>query len=120
MDERAVEDNQKWDDQFHDLKQTLPLLSEGTSPNPLPLDMNSIPSTPSENKTFGMQVASDGDLLDAVLPEATPAVQRQVETPSKAQLNSTEVLPKPVLHAKLQTRSYSLNLHRKPRAPTGI
>ena len=120
LDESAVEDNQKWDDQFHDLKQTLPLLSEGSSPNPLPLDMNSIRPTSSENKTFGMQVASDGDLLDAELPEATPAVQIQIETSPKAQLKSAEVLPKPIVHVKRQTRSYSMDSRRKPRVSTGI
>ena len=119
LDENSVEDKQKWDDEFHDLKQTPPFLSEKSSPDCLPLDIDSIRSTASENKMHGMQVASDDHLLDAELSKVTPAVQGQIETPPKIQLNRMEVAPKP-LYVKRQAQSSSLHLHRKLQAPTGI
>ena len=120
QDESAAEDNQKWDDQFHDLRQTLPLLSEGTSPGSLPLDADSIRSAFSESKMFGMQVDSEGDLLNDELPEAalTPPVEKQVEPSAKTQLSATEV-PLKLLNMKRQGHSSTLHLRKKPQAPTG-
>ena len=112
LDESSVEDKQKWDDEFHDLEQTLPFLSERSSPDSLPQ------STSSETKKFGMQAASDDDLLEAGLPKVTPAVQTKTEPPPKIQLSSMEVPPKP-LYVKKQAQSSSLHPHRKLPAPTG-
>ena len=120
LDKSAVEDNQEWDDQFHNLRQTLPLLFEGSASKSIPLHDDSIRSTSSENKMFGMQVASDEDLLDAELLEATPSppVLKQVEPPVKPKLSGMEMSQK-VHHMKREGHSSSLHLHRKPKAPTG-